>query len=113
LRIAEKAFVARETAALRTLQKRGVQLIVDEVGRGMSSLASLTSAPVAGLQLDRAWVTALRSDPAAGKVCRAVTSIAKSFDLLPMAAGIDDQSQRDALLAMGCRFGSGDFFPST
>jgi predicted signal transduction protein with EAL and GGDEF domain len=113
LRIAEKAFVARETAALRALQKRGVQLIVDEVGRGMSSLASLTSAPIAGLQLDRAWVTALRTDPAASKVCRAVTSIANSFDLLPIAAGIDDQSQRDALLAMGCRYGSGDFFPST
>jgi predicted signal transduction protein with EAL and GGDEF domain len=113
LRIAEKAFVARETSTLRVLQKRGVQLIVDEVGRGMSSLASLASAPIAGLQLDRAWVTASRSDPAASQVCRAVIGIAKAFDLLPIAVGVDDQSQRDALVTMGCRYGSGDLFPST
>lgn len=113
LRIAEKTFVARETASLRGLQKRGVQLIVDEVGRGMSSLASLTSAPIAGLQVDRAWVTASLSDPAASQVCRAVTSIANAFDLLPIAVGIDARSQLDALMAMGCRYGSGDFYPST
>ena len=110
LRIAEKAFVARDTHALRVLQRRGVQLIVDEVGRGMGSLSMVATAPISGMQLDRAWVTALRSDENARKVCRASMSIATAFELLPMAAGIDDESQRDALLETGCRFGSGDYF---
>lgn len=116
LRIAEKAFIARDTNGLRSLQQRGVQLIVDEVGRGMASLASLATAPIWGLQLDRAWVTALREDSTdprsatAHKVCRAAMSLANALDIAPIAAGIDHRSQRDALIALGCRYGSGDFF---
>jgi predicted signal transduction protein with EAL and GGDEF domain len=116
LRIAEKAFVARDTHALRALQKRGVQLVVDETGRGVASLAALAAAPIWGLQLDRGWVTALRensTDPrgaAARKICRATMSLANALDIAPLATGIDHQSQRDLLLEMGCRYGSGDFF---
>jgi len=116
LRIAEKAFIARDLQALRSLQKLGVQLVVDETGRGMASLASLANAPIWGLQLDRAWASALRegsSDPrgaTAHKVCRAAMSLATALDIAPIAAGIDHESQRDALLEMGCRYGSGDFF---
>jgi predicted signal transduction protein with EAL and GGDEF domain len=102
LRIAERAFVARETPALRTLQQRGVRIVVDEAGRGVTSLVSLATAPIWGFQLDRASVSALReqddkqiSRATALKVCRAV---------------IDDRAQRDELLAMGCRYGTGDFF---
>ncbi|MET0535357.1 MAG: EAL domain-containing protein [Steroidobacter sp.] len=116
LRIAEKAFVARDTHGLRSLQKRGVQLVVDEAARGMASLASLSTTPIWGLQLDRAWVTALRQNEAdprtaiAQKVCRATMGIANALGIAPIAAGIDDQSLRDALIEMGCRYGSGDFF---
>lgn len=110
LRIAEKAFVARETHALQALQKRGVQLVVDEAARGMASLSTLAHAPIYGLQLDRAWGTAVLSDAAASKVCRASIGIANALGLAPIAAGVDSQQQRDALLEMGCRYGSGDFF---
>ncbi len=116
LRIAEKAFVARDMHALRSLQKRGVQFVVDETGRGMTSIASLATAPIWGLQLDRGWVMALRdgsTDPRsanAHKVCRATLSLASALDIAPIAAGVDHQSQRDALLEMGCRYGSGDCF---
>ena len=100
LRIAEKAFVARDLHGLRSLQKRGVHLVVDETGRGMASLASLATAPIWGLQLDRAWVTALRekeTDARAAtalKVCRATMSLANALEIAPIAAGIDHQSQR-------------------
>ena len=116
LRIAEKAFIARDMHALRSLQKRGVQLVVDETGRGMASLASLAAAPIWGLQLDRAWVTGLRESEndarraTALKVCRATMSLARALEIAPIAAGIDHESQRDALLEMGCRYGSGDLF---
>ena len=44
------------------------------------------------------------------KVCRAMMSLANALEIAPIAAGIDHESQRDALLEMGCRHGSGDFF---
>jgi predicted signal transduction protein with EAL and GGDEF domain len=110
LRIAEKAFVAREVHALRTLQKRGVQIVVDEAARAVASLPSLASAPIAGLQLDRSWTTALLRDETARKVCRATIGMAHALGLAPIAAGVDSQELRDALLEMGCRYGSGDVF---
>ncbi|HEU4625814.1 MAG TPA: EAL domain-containing protein [Steroidobacteraceae bacterium] len=111
LRIAEKAFVARDPSDFTQLQKRGVQLVVDEVGRDLGSISSLARVPVSGLQLDRAWVTAIRTDEIARKVCRAGINLALSLGITPIAAGIDDREQRDALLDLGCRFGSGDLYP--
>lgn len=110
LRIAEKAFVARETHALRALQRQGVQVVVDEAARAVASLSSLASAPISGLQLDRGWTTSLLHDETANKVCRATMGIAKALQLDPMAAGVDSRELRDALLEMGCRYGTGDHF---
>ena len=110
LRIAERALIARDAVNLQCLGQLGVQLVVDEVGRGMGSLDLLARAPIWGLQLDRAWVTALRSDAVARKVCRAGIGMAAALGLTPIATGVDDPQQRDALLAIGCRLGSGDLF---
>jgi len=110
LRIAEKVFAARDSADLRSLQRLGVQFVVDEVGRGVSSLAALARAPLWGLQLDRAWVRSLRGDDLARDVCRAGIAIAKALSLTPIATGVDDAQQRDALLELGCWFGLGDLY---
>jgi EAL domain-containing protein (putative c-di-GMP-specific phosphodiesterase class I)/GGDEF domain-containing protein len=110
LRIAEKVFAARDSADLRSLERLGVQFVVDEVGRGVSSLAALARAPLTGLQLDRAWVSSLRGDKLARDVCRAGIAIAKALSLTPIATGVDDVQQRDALLELGCWFGLGDLY---
>jgi predicted signal transduction protein with EAL and GGDEF domain len=110
LRIAEKTFIARPATDFDVLAGLGVQLVIDEVGRGMASLDWLARAHIWGLQLDRAWVTAFRSDPAALKVCSAGIAVAKALRLIPIATGVDDQAQRDALLALGCVQGTGDLY---
>ncbi len=110
LRIAEKVFVARDSSDLRSLHRLGVQFVVDEVGRGVSSLAALARAPVSGLQLDRGWVQALRSDSVAHSVCRAGVAMANALSLTPIATGVDNADQRRALLEIGCKFGLGDFY---
>ena len=110
LRIAEKLLVARDPVDFRSLERLGVQLVVDEVGRDVSSLASLARAPVSSLQLDRAWVQALASDPIARTVCRAGFAMATALGLTPIATGVDDEAQRDALLELGCQYGLGDLY---
>jgi predicted signal transduction protein with EAL and GGDEF domain len=110
LRIAEQTFVARPLAVFNELHRRGAQLVVDEVGRGLGSLDALARAPIWGLQLDRAWVTALRGDAVARKVCRAGIDMAAALGLTPIATGVDDEGQREALLSLGCRHGSGDLY---
>ena len=113
LRIAEKTFITRPPSDFDAVTRLGVRLVVDEVGRGMASLDWLARASIWGLQLDRAWVTAFRSDAAALKVCRAGIAVATALGLTPIATGVDDRPVRDALLALGCRQGAGDLYPTT
>jgi len=110
LRISEKAFIACDPTTVRPLRKKGVQLVVDEVGRDMGSLASLARAPLWGLQLDRSWTTAIRSDDVAQLVCRAGLSVANALGFAPIATGVDSAAQRDALLEIGFRYGIGDLY---
>jgi EAL domain-containing protein (putative c-di-GMP-specific phosphodiesterase class I) len=110
LRIAEKTIVAGDLAACDVVQRLGVQMIVDEVGRGIGSIDVLARASIHGLQLDRSWVTELRRDEVALKVCRAAIGLANALGLPPIATGVDDEEQRRGLLALGCRFGSGDLY---
>jgi predicted signal transduction protein with EAL and GGDEF domain len=110
LRVAEKTFIARDAALFHLLHGLGVQLVVDEVGRGLGSLDALARAPIWGLQLDRAWTMALRNDEVARKVCHAGISLAAAIGLTPIATGVDDEAQREALLGLGCRHGSGDLY---
>ena len=77
LRIAERTFASMNASICQSLGRLGVQIVVDEVGRGFaSSLDRLARAPIWGLQLDRAWTTALRTDEVALKVCKAGISAA-------------------------------------
>jgi predicted signal transduction protein with EAL and GGDEF domain len=110
LRISERTFVAMDTSVYRNLHQLGVQIVVDEVGRGFTSLDRLARAPIWGLQLDHAWVTGLRTDPLSLKVCRAGIGAATALGLTPIAMGVDDALQRIALLELGCVHGSGDLY---
>ncbi len=110
LRIAEKVFVTRPPEHAEALKRLGVRLVVDEVGRDLGSLPALARAPLSGLQLDRAWVTVLHTDPIAATICRAGIALANALGVEPIASGVDTVESRATLLALGCTFGSGDFY---
>jgi EAL domain-containing protein (putative c-di-GMP-specific phosphodiesterase class I)/GGDEF domain-containing protein len=110
LRISERSFISADPAAINALSELGVRLVVDEVGRGLASLDALARAPIWGLQLDRAWVSTLCTDPVALKVCRAGIGVARALDLIPIATGVDSPQQREALLELRCPLGSGDLY---
>lgn len=110
LRIAERVFITSDFQVWRTLASAGFRLVVDEVGRKMSSFDQLTRAPLNGLQLDRSWTSALKYDEAALKVCRAAIGVAAALNLTPIATGVDDEEQRDLLLKLGCHQGLGDLY---
>jgi EAL domain-containing protein (putative c-di-GMP-specific phosphodiesterase class I)/GGDEF domain-containing protein len=110
LRISERNLGVRPPSDLNPLAAAGVQLIVDEVGRGATSPEWLARAPIHAMQLDRAWVVAARKDAVALKVCRASIAMARALELTPMATGVDDKEQRNILAKSGCLQGSGDLY---
>jgi predicted signal transduction protein with EAL and GGDEF domain len=110
IRISERALFACDTALLKAAQALGVTLIVDEVGRGISSFDVLAHAPLTALQLDRSWVTDLPASEVNMKICRAGFGLATALGLKSIARGVDNDAQRDALVAMGCGEGIGELF---
>lgn len=110
LRIGERSLVACDPGLLESLARRGVSLIVDEVGRGLGSFDLLARAPLAGLQLDRQWIQGLPHDPAALKICRAAIGLARGIGLPTFARGVDHAAQHDILVGLGCEEGIGEFY---
>jgi predicted signal transduction protein with EAL and GGDEF domain len=110
IRISERSYVAKEKCEWRYFTDMGVQIVVDEVGRKMSSIDRLARAPISGLQLDRACAAARETDNAADRVGGAVLGVARALGLTPITTAVDNRHQRDALLALGWTHGSGDFF---
>jgi EAL domain-containing protein (putative c-di-GMP-specific phosphodiesterase class I)/GGDEF domain-containing protein len=111
LRISVKASLARSPADFDSLAQRGVQLVVDEIGRGMDfPLDWLGRAPMRALLLNRSWVQAAMTDAGALKMCRASAALAKALGWTPIAVGVDGAVQRDTLLELGCEQGSGELY---
>ncbi len=111
LRVSVKAAVGRPAAELNSLAQRGVQLVVDEIGRGMDfPLDWLGRAPMRALLLNRNWVKAAMADAGALKMCRASAALAKALGWTPIAVGVDSAVQREMLLELGCEQGSGQLY---
>ncbi len=112
VRIAESLFVSLPAASCADLEAAGIRIVIDEVGRGTSSLDRLARSPIWGMQLDRAWIGSICSDDVARRVCGAGIASATALHIVPVATGVDQETQRQALLQLGCRLGSGDLFPA-
>ena len=112
LRISERtlAGLAAPERTFRRLADSGVRLVIDEIGRGATSMGSLAALPLHALQLDRGCVVAADDQPSAAKICRAAIGMAAGLDLMAIATGIDSEQRRARLAGMGCSEGLGDLY---
>ena len=94
--------VGGATSALRALSELGVRVMIDDFGRGYSALSYLHDLPVAGLKLDRGFLSAI---PASGKQCeivRTIIALAHALGLTVVAEGIETQEQWTAVRGLDC-----------
>ena len=95
---------------LHELKALGVLLVLDDFGTGYSSLAYLQRFPLDALKIDRAFVAEMTEDTRAAALVEAIATMARSLGLTVVQEGIETEAQRDALLALGCRYGQGFLF---
>ena len=95
---------------LHELKALGVVLVLDDFGTGYSSLAYLQRFPLDALKIDRAFVAEMTEDPRAAALVEAIATMARSLGLTVVPEGIETEAQREALLALGCRYGQGFLF---
>jgi diguanylate cyclase (GGDEF)-like protein len=111
LEITETALMRDVTdtiSCLRELKELGVLLAVDDFGTGYSSLDYLRRFPIDILKIDKAFVDDLVDGDST--LAQAIIDLGASFNLEVVAEGIEHDSQRLRLLALGCRLGQGYHF---
>jgi EAL domain-containing protein (putative c-di-GMP-specific phosphodiesterase class I) len=87
---------------LQRLRRLGVRAAIDDFGTGNSSLAHLKELAVDQIKIDPGFVRDLPGDAGAMAVARAVVQLAHGLGLRVTAEGVETETQRQALLAMGC-----------
>ncbi len=84
---------------LAAMRERGVAVVVDDVGAGEFSLPADTA--IDGLKLHPALMLRLLDDPSAERLVRRAVDAAGGMPRGVAANGIEDPSQREALIVMG------------
>ena len=97
---------ARVLDGLKTL---GVRIALDDFGTGFSSLSHLGALPVDVVKIDRSFVQAMR-DGEGASVAEAVLQIARTFNLAPVAEGVEDAAQASRLRELDCAQAQGYHF---
>ncbi len=102
----ENSAQAQEILAL--LREAGVGVVLDDFGTGYSSLSYLRQFPVQALKIDHSFVAELGDASQSNyAVVRAILALAASLDMDTIAEGIENQTQHDRLVALGCSLGQG------
>ncbi|MBW6432367.1 bifunctional diguanylate cyclase/phosphodiesterase [Actinoplanes hulinensis] len=97
---------ARVLSALKAL---GVRIALDDFGTGFSSLSHLSTLPVDVVKIDRSFVQAM-PETGGASVAEAVLHIARTFNLDPVAEGVEDAGQAERLRELACGRAQGFHF---
>jgi EAL domain-containing protein (putative c-di-GMP-specific phosphodiesterase class I) len=112
LEITESAAMTESATALEILARlrmRGFGLSVDDYGTGFSSLKQLTRVPFTELKIDQSFVTGCAKEPSLQTIVESSIDLAKGLGLKSVGEGIEDQTDWDLLMLLGCEIGQGYF----
>jgi predicted signal transduction protein with EAL and GGDEF domain len=113
LEITESVLVtnmAMAMARLRQLCDVGVRLAIDDFGSGYSSLGYLRRLPVQVLKIDKSFVDDLAATDGVAVLVDAIIKLADTLELETVAEGVELESQRTMLRALGCTAAQGYLF---
>jgi diguanylate cyclase (GGDEF)-like protein len=94
---------------LGALKQLGVRIALDDFGTGFSSLSHLGTLPVDVVKIDKSFVQAMQ-DSSGASVAEAVLQIARTFNLAPVAEGVEDATQASRLRELDCAQAQGYHF---
>jgi diguanylate cyclase (GGDEF)-like protein len=92
------------------LGRMGVHLSIDDFGTGYSSLACLRDLPAAELKIDRSFVMDIEASGQTRSIVDAVIKLAHALQMKVVAEGVENERQRETLVAMGCDLLQGYLF---
>jgi EAL domain-containing protein (putative c-di-GMP-specific phosphodiesterase class I) len=92
---------------LREVQGRGIYLVVDDLGAGYSNLKYIADLQPRVVKLDRELIAGLTIGSRLFKLVSAICVMCKELDAMVVAEGIETETELEAVIASGARFGQG------
>ena len=113
LEVTEEALLANlETAATvaRHLRDLDVRVVLDDFGRGFSSLLHLQTLPLQSIKIDRAFIRDVDTNPETRRFMRALRNLSRDLELVMVVEGVERKTQADTLLELGCVYVQGHLY---
>jgi EAL domain-containing protein (putative c-di-GMP-specific phosphodiesterase class I)/GGDEF domain-containing protein len=110
LELTEESLISEQESALARLnriRKAGVELAIDDFGRGYSSLSYLKDIPASEIKIDKRFVGTAPSDPKDWHIIHAATELAHAFGMRVVGEGVDTAEAMAALRELGCELAQG------
>jgi EAL domain-containing protein (putative c-di-GMP-specific phosphodiesterase class I) len=107
LETAAHADIEATSALLARCRALGVRFALDDFGTGYSTLTYLKQLPVDVLKIDRSFVHHMLDDEQDRAIVEGVIGLARTFQCVVVAEGVESPAQARTLLEMGCSIGQG------
>lgn len=93
---------SRAVSILRRLKSLGVQIALDDFGKGYSSLSYLQKFPFDKIKIDRSFIADLGTNQQSIAIVRAVIGLGRSLNIPILAEGVETNAQHEFLAEEGC-----------
>lgn len=105
LEVTERATLDRVrdvTARIAELRGFGYRIAIDDLGAGYAGLASFAQLEPDLVKLDMSLVRGIGQSPVRRRLVASMVSLCADLGLMVVAEGIETESERDTLVALGC-----------
>jgi EAL domain-containing protein (putative c-di-GMP-specific phosphodiesterase class I) len=87
---------------LYKLRRAGIQIAIDDFGKGYSSMSYIQQLPVSKLKIDMSFIENISTDSKSAEIARVIILLSKTLGLTTVAEGVETREQVHTLREFGC-----------
>ena len=95
---------------LESLRNHGIAIALDDFGTGYASLSQLHALPFDRIKIDRSFIQSLGESEQAAAIVQTIASLGKTLSVPITAEGVETDSIREQMAALGCTDAQGFHF---
>ena len=95
------------STVIHTCREAGITFALDDYGTGFSTLTHIRRLPVQTLKIDRSFVKEMLTNIDDLHIVEGVIGLARAFEMLVIAEGVENTEIGIRLLELGCRYAQG------
>ena len=89
------------------MRKLGIELAIDDFGKGYSSLTYLKQIPAAEIKIDKRFIGTVAVDETDRQIVKTVIALAHALGMRVVAEGVDSAEGMAAIAELGCEMAQG------